>query len=84
MNLMKYSVIASFAIIGLFVTESEAIAPSRSGSSSRSSSHGSPFSPSKQRRPSGSDPNDPRYRKSNSIDYPSDDDKKKKKKKNFF
>lgn len=92
---MKYLYYSGFAVIvllGYFSTETDALTRRSSGGSSRNSSSSSLFSPRKSRRPSGADPNDPRYRKSsNPFQYnskgsdsnssSSDDDKKKKKKK---
>lgn len=85
---MKCILIAVVLLLGLLIHEVEA----KYGGSSHASYGSSYNSPSSHsRRPSGSDPNDPRWRKGRISDYlnsdsgSSDDDKKyKKKKKRFF
>lgn len=84
MNFLKVSALAAFVLLGC-LNESEA----RTGRSSGGG--GGSLTSSRSRRPSGADPNDPRYRRTkynvfgdNDSDSDDDDKPKKKKKKGFF
>lgn len=86
-SVIKLILIAVIVMLGLLVDEAEA----RVGSSSHRSSSGSLFASSRSRRPSGADPNDPRWRKGSKNNAlsdwdkssDSDNDKKSKKKKKW-
>ena len=87
LNTIKLTTLAIFLLLAIFMKHSEA---RRSSGGSSHSSGGSMFSSGSRRRPSGADPNDPRYRTNNPYSFDgsnsdSDSDKKhKKKKKSFF